>query len=181
MKSQNLSNELKDTKESKKRIVLKKILANMTMGNNDLSMLFGQVLDCGKSPYEDIRKMVFYYIVVYARLRVDQAEFILELFKKDIFSDNPRMRGCALRNIASIQLEPVNAFVKGYLKIAMSDKDPYVSKTAAVMFLKLYFHTLDQVDMQDYNALESLLDQNNAAVNLFRHSYTRWYRILQQC
>jgi vesicle coat complex subunit len=53
-------------KSQKKKDVLKRILANMTMGN-DMSSLFQQVIQCIAIPGIEVRKMIYLYIIHYAK------------------------------------------------------------------------------------------------------------------
>lgn len=59
----------KDPRHSKKRSVLKKIVANMTMGN-DMSALFPDVVSCMQIGDVEIKKMVYLYLVNYAKSKV---------------------------------------------------------------------------------------------------------------
>jgi vesicle coat complex subunit len=52
---------------------LKRIVANMTMSNNDMVMLFGDVVQCMTIPNLEIKKMCFLYLVNYARAKQDVA------------------------------------------------------------------------------------------------------------
>ena len=61
-----LNSDKKDPKFTKKRSVLKRIVANMTMGN-DMASLFPDVLACMQLPSLEIKKMVYLYIINYAK------------------------------------------------------------------------------------------------------------------
>jgi AP-2 complex subunit beta-1 len=58
----------KDHKNQKRRTVLKKIVANMTMGN-DMSPLFPDVMACMQISDLEIKKMVYLYLVNYAKAK----------------------------------------------------------------------------------------------------------------
>jgi len=47
----------KDKNYSAKKIALKKIVANMTMSNNDMIALFEDIIDCMNIPSLEIKKM----------------------------------------------------------------------------------------------------------------------------
>ena len=47
----------KDKNYSAKKIALKKIVANMTMSNNDMVALFPDIIDCMRIPSLEIKKM----------------------------------------------------------------------------------------------------------------------------
>ncbi len=62
-----LSAAKRDRKDVKKRIgVLKRIIANTTMGN-DMSLLFRDVLDCLNMDSLETKKMVLLYLCIYAK------------------------------------------------------------------------------------------------------------------
>jgi hypothetical protein len=80
----------KDKNHSAKKIALKKIVANMTMTNNDMIALFPDIISCMHIPSLEIKKMsvnqilitwmtakfisrCFLYLVNYSRLKTDVA------------------------------------------------------------------------------------------------------------
>jgi len=63
----------KDKHHTAKRIALKKIVANMTMSNNDMVALFPDVVACMTIQDLEIKKMCFLYLVNYARMRPEVA------------------------------------------------------------------------------------------------------------
>ena len=52
----------KDKNNSAKKIALKKIVANMTMSNNDMVALFPDVIGCMQIPSLEIKKMYVFYM-----------------------------------------------------------------------------------------------------------------------
>ena len=89
----------KDKNHSAKKIALKKIVANMTMSNNDMVGLFPDIIACMQTPSLEIKKMFvaiwntclsnsdifrcFLYLVNYARMKPEIAlkalPFLLEV------------------------------------------------------------------------------------------------------
>ena len=61
-----LHSDKKDPKYTKKKSTLKRIVANMTMGN-DMSSLFPDVLACMQLPNVEVKKMVYLYLINYAK------------------------------------------------------------------------------------------------------------------
>ena len=68
-------------------MAMKKIVANMTMGN-DMSPLFPDVLSCMHVPVLEVKKMVYLYLVNYARTKPDMAIMAVNSFVK-VFSHIP--------------------------------------------------------------------------------------------
>lgn len=52
-----LNSDKKDKNFARKKIALKKIVANMTMSNNDMAALFPDVIQCMMIPTLEIKKM----------------------------------------------------------------------------------------------------------------------------
>lgn len=52
-----LQSDKKDKNHARKKIALKKIVANMTMSNNDMAALFPDVIQCMMIPQLEIKKM----------------------------------------------------------------------------------------------------------------------------
>ena len=52
-----LNSDRKDKNHAKKKITLKKIVANMTMSNNDMAALFPDVIQCMQIQALEIKKM----------------------------------------------------------------------------------------------------------------------------
>ncbi|KAI7662831.1 hypothetical protein KC318_g8650, partial [Hortaea werneckii] len=63
----------KDKNFSTKKIAMKKIVANMTMSNNDMVALFPDVVAAMGVPSLEIKKMCFLYLVNYARMKPEIA------------------------------------------------------------------------------------------------------------
>ena len=53
----------RDKNNSAKKIALKKIVANMTMSNNDMVALFPDIINCMQIPSLEIKKMSVYHLV----------------------------------------------------------------------------------------------------------------------
>ncbi|KAG8783366.1 hypothetical protein FRC16_002422 [Serendipita sp. 398] len=70
----------KDKKFQKRKTVLKKIVANITMGN-DMSQMFPEVIQCLPIPVLEIKKMVYLFLVSYNRVRPDLIEHAIPHFQ----------------------------------------------------------------------------------------------------
>lgn len=71
----------KDPKHGRRRTVLKKVVANMTMGN-DMSALFPDVMACMQIGDLEIKKMVYLYLVNYAKAKPDLVLMAVNSFLK---------------------------------------------------------------------------------------------------
>ncbi|KAF8559538.1 Adaptor protein complex beta subunit [Imleria badia] len=129
--------EAKDKKFQKRRTVLKKIVANITMGN-DMSPLFHDVVQCIGTPLLEIKKMVYLYLVSYGRSKPEQIQIVIPSFLQDCNDRNPLIRALAIRTMAYIPIPVVTEALGEQLRHCIKDRDPYVRKTAAICVAKLY-------------------------------------------
>ncbi|EJD06010.1 Adaptor protein complex beta subunit [Fomitiporia mediterranea MF3/22] len=129
--------EAKDKKYVKRKTVLKKIVANITMGN-DMSPLFPDVVACLGTPLLEIKKMVYLFLVSYGRSKPDQIQIVIPSFLQDCADHNPLIRALAIRTMSYIPLPVVTEAMTDPLRHALKDRDPYVRKTAAICVAKVY-------------------------------------------
>ena len=88
---------------------------------------------------QDLVKLVYLYIINYAKTQPDLALLAVNTFRKDAREKvNPLIRGLAVRTLGCIGIEAVLEFLMEPLKESMKDEDPYVRKTAAVSVAKLF-------------------------------------------
>ncbi|BCR87563.1 putative AP-2 adaptor complex subunit beta [Aspergillus chevalieri] len=155
----------KDKNHSAKKIALKKIVANMTMSNNDMIALFPDVIGCMNLPSLEIKKMCFLFLVNYSRMKPDVAMKALPILVDDMEDSNPLVRALALRTISYVHVrEFVEATIQP-VKRLMSDMDPYVRKTAAFCVAKLYEHDRKMVESSDLiDRLNRMLKDENPTV-----------------
>ncbi|KDR81568.1 hypothetical protein GALMADRAFT_239593 [Galerina marginata CBS 339.88] len=129
--------ETKDKKFVKRKTVLKKIVANITMGN-DMSPLFTDVVQCLGTPLLEIKKMVYLFLVSYGRSRPEQIHLVIPNFLQDCSDRNPLIRALAIRTMSYIPIPVVTDALSENLRHCLKDRDAYVRKTAAICVAKLY-------------------------------------------
>ncbi|KAF7322939.1 AP complex subunit beta [Mycena chlorophos] len=129
--------EAKDKKFVKRKTVLKKIVANITMGN-DMSPLFTDVVQCLGTPLLEIKKMVYLFLVSYGRSKPEQIHLVIPNFLQDCNDRNPLIRALAIRTMSYIPIPVVTDALSENLRHCLKDRDPYVRKTAAICVAKLY-------------------------------------------
>lgn len=141
-KAQELRIELQATDKKdkgfvKKKTVLKKVVANMTMGN-DMSPLFPDMIQCMTIQVLEIKKMVYLYLMNYAKSKSDEIAQAIPSFLSDCNDRNPLIRALAIRTMSAITSSAIIAALIDPLRHALQDTDPYVRKTAAIAVAKLY-------------------------------------------
>ncbi|KAJ3020609.1 AP-1 complex subunit beta-1 [Thoreauomyces humboldtii] len=159
-----LGSDRKDPKHTKKKTAMKKIVANMTMGN-DMSPLFPDVVGCMNVPVLEVKKMVYLYLINYARSKPDLAVMAVNTLAKDAEDPNPLIRALAIRTMGYIHVDRILDELCRPLHRALKDKDPYVAKTAAICVAKLYMHNREMVEKEGFlDQLKGLLNHDNSTV-----------------
>ncbi|CAM0140163.1 AP-1 complex subunit beta-1 [Umbelopsis sp. WA50703] len=159
-----LNSDKRDPKHTKKKTVMKKIVANMTMGN-DMSPLFPDIINVMNVPILEIKKMVYLYLINYARSKPDMAMMAITMFIKDVEDPNPLIRALAIRTMGYIQVEKIIDCLIDPLSHCLRDQDPYVRKTAAICVAKLYMYDRGLVESERLiEKLRDLLNDPNPTV-----------------
>lgn len=146
-------------------MALKKIVANMTMSNNEMILLFPDVLTCMAIYDLDIKKMCFLYLLTYAKSKPQIAIESIPILTNDLRDDSPLMRALALRTLSAIPVKEFFDTTLEHLPVLLKDDDPYVRKTAAYAVAKLWNHEPKAVEQKGLiTALNSLLGNGNPTV-----------------
>ena len=149
-----LEQELNHNKLDRRMEALKKVIAMMTVGK-DVSALFFPVLKCVETNNLDLKKLVYLYIINYAKTQPDLAVLAVNTFRKDARERvNPLIRGLAVRTMGCIGVEGILDYHFDPLKDSMNDEDPYVRKTAAICVAKIF--EINPQRVEDYKFIEKL-------------------------
>lgn len=159
-----LKEELNSQKEDKKKEAVKKVIAFMTVGK-DVSMLFTDVLNCMQTHNLELKKLVYLYVMNYAKSQPDRAILAVNTFQKDASDPNPLIRALAVRTMGCIRVDKITEYLCEPLRQCLKDTDPYVRKTAAVCVAKLYDINPELVEGQGFlDILNDLLADSNPMV-----------------
>ncbi|CAI4213023.1 unnamed protein product [Parascedosporium putredinis] len=155
----------KDKSYATKKIALKKIVANMTMSNNDMVALFPDIIGCMHIQSLEIKKMCFLYLVNYSRIRPEIAVKAIPVLEHDMADQNPLVRALALRTMSYVHVKEFVHATVPQVRQLLRDGDPYVRKTAAFCVAKLYDHDKQMIEKSDLiDKLNSLLRDDNPTV-----------------
>lgn len=132
-----LRTDLHSTDRSTKVDAVKKVIASMTVGK-DVSMLFTDVLNCIQTDNIELKKLVYLYLINYAKSQPELTLLAVNTFVKDANDPNPLIRALAVRTMGCIRVEKITEYLCEPLSRSLRDEDPYVRKTAAVCVAKLY-------------------------------------------
>ncbi|KAK4056663.1 hypothetical protein OIO90_002215 [Microbotryomycetes sp. JL221] len=159
-----LQADKKDKNFAKRKAVLKRVVASMTMGQ-DMSPLYPDVVACLSIPALEVKKMVYLYLINYAKSKPNMIEPALEGLLQDAYDRNALIRALAIRTMSYIPLPRVIDALREPLRACLKDRDPYVRKTAAICVAKLYMQDRRTVEKEDFiNSLRDLLADTNPTV-----------------
>lgn len=159
-----LKSELNSDKKEKKREAVKKVIASMTVGK-DVSALFPDVVNCMQTDNLELKKLVYLYLMNYAKSQPDMAIMAVNTFVKDCEDPNPLIRALAVRTMGCIRVDKITEYLCDPLRKCLKDEDPYVRKTAAVCVAKLHDINPNLVEDQGFlDQLKDLLSDSNPMV-----------------
>jgi len=184
-----------DKNLQRKRDVVKKVIAYMTLGI-DVSRLFSEMVLASNTKDLVLKKMVYLYLCNYAATNAELTLLVINTLQKDCRDDDPMIRGLALRSLCSLRLTSIIEYVMVPLKSSLSDTSAYVRKTGIMGILKVYHLSPERVRESDlidtmYNMLrdrdtvvvanclsalnEIMADEGGIAINqaIIHHLLTR--------
>ncbi|KAG0012321.1 beta-adaptin [Entomortierella chlamydospora] len=138
-----LNSEYRDRRKD----AVKRVIANMTVGK-DVSSLFPQVVKNMQTEDLEMKKLVYLYLMNYAKSNPDLVILAVNTFVKDTDHVNPLMRALAIRTMGCIRVDKILDHLCEPLRKCLQDDDPYVRKTAAICVAKLW-------DLDQERALEN--------------------------
>ena len=150
-----LKEELHSQDKTRCKDAVKKVIASMTIGK-DVSSLFPDVVQCMQSNNIELKKLVYLYVLNYAKTQPELAILAVNTFRKDSTDPNPLIRALAVRTMGCIKLDEVMEYLLDPLRRCCQDQDPYVRKTAAICIPKIY--DISPELCQDQGFLEILKD-----------------------
>ena len=139
----------------RKRDIIKKVIAYMTLGI-DVSRLFTEMMLAIETRDLVIKKMVYLYLCNYANTHPELAQMCTNTLQKDCGNEDPMVRGLALRALCSLNLPQMVEYISEPLRKSLQDHHAYVRKTGVMGILKLYH--LDQDSFQECNFTDILYD-----------------------
>jgi AP-4 complex subunit beta-1 len=137
----------------RKREIIKKVIAYMTLGI-DVSRLFTEMMLAIETRDLVIKKMVYLYLCNYAVSHPDLAQMCTNTLQKDCGNEDPMVRGLALRSLCSLNLPQMVEYIGEPLRKSLQDHHAYVRKTGVMGILKLFY--LDVEAFQECNFTDIL-------------------------
>merc|ERR1719249_46881 len=129
-------------------------------------MLFSDVIKSMGTDNIELKKLVYLYIINYARSQPEKAILVVNMFQKDATNHpNPLVRALAIRTMGCIRVDRITEYLCDPLNIALKDQDPYVRKTAAICVAKMYDINNELVEERGFiNRLRDMLSDVNPMV-----------------
>lgn len=133
-----LQEDLNSMKIDQQKEAMKQIIASMTLGK-DVSSLFPYVVKCMRTQNIELKKLIYLYIINYARTKPDQAILAVNAFHQDATDKNsPLIRALAVRTMGCIRVDMIVTYLCETLKMVLKDEDAYVRKTGCICVAKLF-------------------------------------------
>ncbi|KAL1692642.1 adaptin N terminal region-domain-containing protein [Schizophyllum commune] len=132
-----LSVDLNSEYREKRKDAIKRTIASMTVGK-DVSGLFPDVLKNMQTDDLEQKKLVYLYLMNYAKTQPELVILAVNTFVKDTDDPNPLVRALAIRTMGCLRAEKIIDYLCDPLNKCLRDENPYVRKTAALCVAKLY-------------------------------------------
>ena len=108
------------------------------MDMQDVSGLFPDVLKNMQTDDLEQKKLVYLYLMNYAKTQPELVILAVNTFVKDTDDPNPLVRALAIRTMGCLRAEKIIDYLCDPLQKCLKDDNPYVRKTAALCVAKLY-------------------------------------------
>lgn len=128
-----LNSEYRDRRKD----AIKRVIANMTVGK-DVSALFPDVLKNMQTEDLEQKKLVYLYLMNYAKTQPELVILAVNTFVKDTEDPNPLVRALAIRTMGCLRAEKIIDYLSVPLDRLLNDESPYVRKTAVLCVAKLF-------------------------------------------
>ncbi|KAI5962302.1 uncharacterized protein KGF55_003378 [Candida pseudojiufengensis] len=143
------------------KIVLRKVLANLMLNNNEIVNLMNDIIPLMKLDDIEIRKLCCEYLITYASLTKDSLEALpfLKRFKDE---SSPILRALAIKTMTSINIPDFIELSLSSIQRSLHDKDSYVRRTAAFSIARLCQNIGEKTNLIE--ELNELLYDNDSMV-----------------
>ncbi|KAI9787615.1 MAG: beta-adaptin [Geoglossum umbratile] len=129
--------ELSSQYAYERKEAIQKTIMSMTLGK-DVSALFPDVLKNIATADLDQKKLVYLYLMNYAKSHPDLCILAVNTFVQDSEDPNPLVRALAIRTMGCIRVDKMVDYMEEPLRKTLRDESPYVRKTAAICVAKLF-------------------------------------------
>ncbi|KAG4304651.1 hypothetical protein PORY_002044 [Pneumocystis oryctolagi] len=143
---------------------IRRTIAAMTLGK-DVSMLFPDVLKNIATPDLAQKKLVYLYLMNYAKSHQDLCILAVNTFVQDAEDPSPLVRALAIRTMGCIRVNKIVDYLFEPLRKTLHDSSAYVRKTAAICVSKMFDINPDTVIENGFlEILQELLNDTSPMV-----------------
>eukprot|EP00299_Pterocystis_sp_00344_P016402 c8232_g1_i1.p1 GENE.c8232_g1_i1~~c8232_g1_i1.p1 ORF type:complete len:735 (-),score=164.69 c8232_g1_i1:51-2255(-) len=145
-----LRNPNTDKDPNKRKEILKKVVALMTMGV-DMSELFADIVVCSRTKDLVQKKLIYLFITNYAHAVNNQQTALLAVntLQTDCRDEDPMIRGLALRTLCSLRVRNLIEYSITAIRPCLNDVNAYVRRVAVLGVLKMYHISPSTVNGHD--------------------------------
>ncbi|OLY81275.1 AP-2 complex subunit beta [Smittium mucronatum] len=159
-----LRTELNSEYRERRKEAVRRVIANMTIGK-DVSDLFTDVLKNMQTDDLEIKKLIYLYLMSYAREKPDLVILAINTFVRDSEDNNPLLRALAIRTMGCLHVFEILDYIREPLLRCLRDNDAYVRKTAVVCVAKIYELSKEAADEHGLiDIVIDMLSDSNALV-----------------
>lgn len=123
--------------KSERKDAIQRVIQAMTVGK-DVSALFPDVLKNIATYDLEQKKLVYLYLMNYAKLHPELCILAVNTFVQDTEDPNPLVKALAIRTMGCIRVDRMVDYMEIPLRRTLLDDNPYVRKTAAICVAKLF-------------------------------------------
>ena len=117
--------------------LVRTIIAYTTLGV-DTSRLFPEMVLASYTNDLTEKKLIFFYLSIYAEQNPEIAIMAVNTFYKDCIHSDPRIRGLSLKSLSSLKFRGVYDYIHPCLKAGLTDSDGYVRRSAVLGVAKAF-------------------------------------------
>lgn len=133
--------------------------------SQDVSGLFPDVLKNMQTEDLEQKKLVYLYLINYAKTQPELVILAVNTFVKDTDDPNPLIRALAIRTMGVLRAEKIIDYISDPLRKCLRDDNPYVRKTAVLCVAKLYdINPVLAVENGFITALQDMVGDSNPSV-----------------
>jgi AP-4 complex subunit beta-1 len=148
----------------RKRDVLKKVIAYMTLGI-DVSRLFTEMIMAIETKDVVVKKMVYLYLSTQAHKEPEMAIMCINSLRRECENEDPMVRGLALRSLCNLRMPSILEYVEDPLNKGLSDLSSYVRRVAVMGILKVNQISPEHIENNGWRTrLMDMLQDVDAAV-----------------
>lgn len=123
--------------KAERKDAIQRVIQAMTVGK-DVLALFPDVLKNIATYDLEQKKLVYLYLMNYAKLHPELCILAVNTFVQDTEDPNPLVRALAIRTMGCIRVARIADYIEIPLRRTLLDDNPYVRKTAAICVAKLF-------------------------------------------